>query len=304
MEKSMGMVLVGTAGWEHEDFDRVFYPAERMASSAKLASYARSFDAVEVRSTFWDDTLSETDAKEWLDAVGENSRFRFLVKLHQSFTHRKIVPPGATRTVRGLLQELARHDRLGAVLLQFPFSFTNTSAHRFHVTKLSEIFAGFPLHAEFRHDSWNQASLLPFLAEHGLRAVNADLPRVAHLMPFGTGTIGDTAYLRLHGRNERGWLANSWDARYDYLYNSKELREIARRVSLLTEKCRRVLVICNNTTGGKAVATALQLSAAAGRERKIEVPERALEAFPVLQEIARPEPPGALFQTAAYRRAG
>lgn len=304
MEKKTGIVLVGTAGWEHEDFDRVFYPVAGMDGRGRLEAYAATFDAVEVRSTFWDDRLGGDDAREWADAVGGNSRFRFLVKLHQSFTHRKTISPGTTRTARALLQELARQERLGAVLLQFPFSFTNTSSHRFHLTKLSEIFAGFPLHAEFRHDSWNQPSLLPFLAEFGLRPVNADLPRVAHLMPFTTGTIGDTAYLRLHGRNDRGWLTNGWDARYDYLYNGRELREIARRISLLTERCRRVVVVCNNTTGGKAVATALQLSAAAGRERKIAVPEKALAAFPVLQEIARPACAGALFQPAAYKRAG
>jgi uncharacterized protein YecE (DUF72 family) len=123
-------------------------------------------------------------------------------------------------------------------------------------------------------------------------------------MPFLTGVSGDTAYLRLHGRNENGWLRGGWDGRYDYLYNAREVREIARRISFLTEKCRRVMVVCNNTTGGKAVATALQLHAAVGRDRKIPIPDQALSAFPVLSEIAKPEPAGTLFPAAGYRKAG
>jgi uncharacterized protein YecE (DUF72 family) len=304
MEKKPGTVLVGTAGWEHEEFDRVLYSAQGMESGAKLACYARSFDAVEVRSTFWDDTLGETDARAWMDAVRENRRFQFLVKLHKSFTHGKTIHPSATRAVRGLLQELAKNGRLGALLIQFPASFTATSAHRFHLTKLGEIFAGFPVHVEFRHDSWNQSWLMPFLAEHQLRPVNADLPRVGHLMPFLTGVDGDTAYLRLHGRNENGWLRGGWDARYDYLYNARELREIARRIGLLTEKCSRVLVLCNTTPHGKSIATAFRLASASREDRGLVIPARTLEAFPALQDIALPQPTGSLFEQEQYRRAG
>jgi uncharacterized protein YecE (DUF72 family) len=303
MEKQTGSVLVGTAGWEHEEFDRVLYPGEGMESTAKLARYSGTFDVVEVRSTFWDDALGEPDARTWMDAVRDNRRFQFLVKLHRSFTHERTVRPKITRAVRGLLQELVHHDRLGALLIQFPLSFTATSGHRFHLIKLAEIFEGFPIHVEFRHDSWHQPWLPPFLAEHRLHPVNADFPRVNHLMPFLTGVSGTTAYIRLHGRNENGWLRGMWDARYDYLYNGREVRELARRISLLTQKCSRVLVVCNNTTHGKSVATALQLAAASREERLIAVPEKTLEAFPQLQDIALPEPAGLLFDPERYRRA-
>jgi len=304
MEKKPGTVLVGTAGWEHEEFDGVFYPVERMESGEKLACYARSFDAVEVRSTFWDEALGEAEARSWMDAVRDNRRFQFLVKLHRSFTHEKAVHAPVTRAVRGLLQELAKNGRLGALLVQFPVSFTATSSHRFHLIRLAEIFAGFPVHVEFRHDSWNQPWLMPFLGEHQLHPVNADLPRVHPLMPFLTGVSGDTAYLRLHGRNENGWLRGGWDARYDYLYNGRELREIARRVTLLTERCSRVMLLCNTTPHGKSIATAFRLASAVREEKRMVIPAQTLAAFPALQEIALPEPAGQLFDPEQYRRAG
>lgn len=299
-----GSVLVGTAGWEHEEYDSVFYSSAGMEGTEKLAAYARAFDAVEVRPTFWDLTLTAEDARSWVEAVGGNARFRFLVRLHRSFTHGGTSDAASRRAARAVLQELARHDRLGGVLMQFPYACTATGANRFHVGRLAEAFGGFPLFAEFRHNSWDQPWLLPFLREHGVRIVNADLPRVARLMPFLTGTIGDTAYLRLHGRNERGWLAEQWDARYDYLYNAREVREIGRRIALLKEKCIRVFVICNTTPGGKAIATAVHLSAVTGARRPVTAPARTIDAFPSLRGIALPEQAETLFSAEALRRAG
>ena len=286
MEKRTIPILVGTGGWDHEAFDRCFYPDAGMPSNAKLNFYSRYFDTVEVRPTFWDETLADADAGEWVAAVAENKRFRFNVKLHASFTHRKSIKPDVTRNVRALLQEMARHERLGTLLLQFPFSFTCTSSHRYHVVKLSEIFEGFPMHVEFRHESWNQPGLSGFLDEHSLRVVNADFPRIRRLMPFTTGVHGDSVYVRLHGRNEQGWLKNGPDTRYDYLYNSREVREIVRRVDIASLRCKRVTVVCNNTTGGKAIANAFRFSSAVHKGKRVPVPPQTLAAFPELADMA------------------
>ncbi len=303
MNRQSGVVLVGTAGWEHGEFDGVLYPEDGMDAAARLGVYAAAFDVVELRSSFWDAGLGEADAAPWLEAVAGNPRFRFLVKLHRSFTHERVLQPERTRTVRAFLQYLERSNRLGGVLAQFPQPFTATGAHRYHLMKLGEIFAGFPLHVELRHDSWHQKGLVPFLTENGLRPVNADLPRVNHLMPFHTGVAGETAYLRLHGHNETGWLRGAWDVRYDYLYNRREIRELARRITLLTAQCRRVFVVCNTTPHGKSIANALQIIAATREERKVRVPNGALRAFPRLEEIALSEPAGLLFEPGEYRRA-
>jgi uncharacterized protein YecE (DUF72 family) len=286
MEKRPVTYRVGIGGWEHEALDQCFYPRLRAASLEKLRYYARFFDAVEVRSTFWDESLRAEDARQWVDAVAPNKAFLFAIKLHASFTHKRHVKPQVTKNVRSVLVELNRCDRLGALLVQFPYTFTNTSANRFHIVKLSEIFSGFPMHVEFRHETWNQPSLMSFLAENGLRPVSADLPRIRQYMPFITGQLGESAYLRLHGRNEKGWLLNGMDTRYDYLYNSKELRELVRRLQALSVKCNDITVICNNTTNGKAIANAFQLMSALSGGKSLPVPEAALAAFPHLGQVS------------------
>ncbi|MGB2958451.1 MAG: DUF72 domain-containing protein [Bacteroidota bacterium] len=295
---------MGIGGWEHEALDRCFYPHPGSSSLQKLSYYSTFFSSVEVRATFWDESLTSSDARGWSEAVAGNGDFLFLIKLHSMFTHKREIRPGATRNIRGVLQELARHNKLGGLIMQFPYSFTNTSSNRFHLTKLAELFRGFPLSVEFRHGSWDQTGLSGFLQDSGLSPVNADLPRMQQYMPFFTRTVGDTAYLRLHGRNEKGWLANDLDTRYDYLYNSRELIELKRRVENLSRKCSRVIVTFNNTTGGKAIPNALRLTSHLRGGKQLILPAASLSSFPHLQEIGSPDSAEiSLFSGGAYRRA-
>lgn len=296
---------VGIGGWEHESFNSVLYGAETEYSLMKLRYYARFFDVVEVRPTFWDAELGPDDARQWMEAVEGNRRFKFLVKLHKSFARSSGISPALATRVRSILQELQKNDRLGAALLQLPYSFTNTVANRFHLGKIGEMFLGFPLSVEFRHRSWDTAGLLPFLSERGLYPVNADFPRIRQYMPFVTGVLGDTAYLRLHGRNERGWLQNELDLRYDYLYNKKEMRELARRIEIMAERVNRIFIIFNNTTNGNAVANGLQMLSQLVDGKQITVPRATAYAFPpLLTEIKAVIEDGLFSQEGAYRRVG
>lgn len=298
MEKQGVATMVGLGGWEHDVFDRVLYPSAGLTSAEKLAFYAESFDVTEVRATFWDDSLGAHDVEEWAEAVRGNKKFLFAVKLHSSFTHQRVIRASLSKNMRDIAQELSRRDRLGALLAQFPYSFTNTSSNRYHLIKLAELFRGFPLHAELRHESWNFPGLTSFFEEHDLRYVSADMPKVRSLMPCGTTVIGDTAYLRLHGRNEKGWLLNGYDTRYDYLYNGKELREILRRVEALAGRCERIIISCNNSTDGKSVANALQIVAA--MRGAVNIPGTSLRAFPFLRDIAA----GASAEVDLFKQAG
>jgi uncharacterized protein YecE (DUF72 family) len=304
MNKTGISYSIGIGGWEHEVLDRCFYASPQADSLEKLSYYSKVFDTVEVRATFWDDALTDENATKWIQAVRENRRFTFNVKLHSSFTHKKTIRPQVTRNVRSLLHELLKADRLGTLLIQFPYSFTNASANRFHLVKLAEVFAGYPMHVEFRHDSWNQPSTWDLLAEKSLHLASADLPHIKQFMPYSASVVGDGAYLRLHGRNEKGWLLNSLDARYDYLYNGKEIREIVRRVEAISHKSRHVTIIFNNTTGGKAVANALQLVSVLRDGKHVLVPEATLRTFPHLHEIASVVQPGlGLIGNAGYKQA-
>jgi uncharacterized protein YecE (DUF72 family) len=279
--------FVGIGGWEHDVLNSCFYPDPGAATSRKLAYYARWFNTVEVRPTFWDDTLDEGDAQEWVAAVQERREFLFNVKLHSSFTHARTPNPVAQRNMEGLLTQLQEAGRLGAVLAQFPYSFSNTGANRQQIEKLAIAFVGFPLHIELRHASWDYQGLTTLLSDLHVGAVNVDMPRVRQFIPYLPRVIGRQAYIRLHGRNEKGWLLNTFDGRYDYLYNGRELQEIRRRVFALPQSCSRAFVVWNNTTGGKAVANALQCMALLRGAGSIPAPAAALQAFPWLKEVIR-----------------
>lgn len=278
-------IALGTSGWEHESFDGTLYGGRGRDGAEKLREYARFFDLVEIRATFWDETLGAADAGAWAEAVAANRRFLFLPKLHAAFTHRRELPLDVAKAMRSVFQELARRERLGAVVAQFPYSFTSTGQNRFHLEKLAQLFKGFPISVEFRHASWDQPSTAALLRDLGLGMVNTDLPRIRQSMPFQTTVVGETAVLRLHGRNERGWIENGMDTRYDYLYNAKEIRELRRRVENTAAKASNVLVVFNNTTHGKALANALQLLSAVKQGGAVLLPQATVAAFPVLAEL-------------------
>jgi uncharacterized protein YecE (DUF72 family) len=279
--------FIGIGGWEHDVLDGCFYPDPGASPSRKLAYYARWFNTVEVRPTFWDDTLDASDAQEWMKSVQDRKEFLFNVKLHASFTHTRTSNIVAGKNILALLTMLQENGRLGAVLAQFPYSFTNTGANRQHIEKLALRFAGFPLHVELRHASWDYPGLHTLLSDLKAGIINVDMPRVKQFIPYLPRTCSDQAYLRLHGRNEKGWLLNTFDGRYDYLYNNREMQEIRRRIYALPATCTRTFVLWNNTTGGKSVANALQCMALLKGMGSIAAPAASVRAFPWLKEITR-----------------
>jgi uncharacterized protein YecE (DUF72 family) len=295
---------IGIGGWEHDLLNNCFYPDPGASSARKLAYYARWFSAVEVRATFWDDTLAADDAREWLEAVKDQKEFYFNVKLHMDLTHKRNLSALAASNQEDLIEKLHSNSRLGAVLAQFPYSFTNTGANRQFLEKLALKFSGYPLHVEIRHASWDYPGLYTLFSDLKIGPVNADMPRTRQFIPYLPRTVGDQAYMRLHGRNEKGWLLNTYDGRYDYLYNHREMQEIRRRIFAMPPTCSRVFVLWNNTTNGKAVANALQCKAMLRSNGAIPAPPATVRTFPWLKEIVRtPSGDAPLFGDEAYRPA-
>src|SRR5258708_38319865 len=84
----------------------------------------------EINTTFYQ-PLRPDHAAQWIDRVAANPRFVFTAKLWQRFTHdvRSVTSSSATedeRAVRAGFDVLRAANKLGAVLLQFPFSFHRT----------------------------------------------------------------------------------------------------------------------------------------------------------------------------------
>jgi uncharacterized protein YecE (DUF72 family) len=68
------------------------------------------------------------------------------------------------------------------------------------------------------------------------------------------------AYLRLHGRNERGFVTGkSVPERFDYEYSDQELEEIGERVRHLAGSADELHVAFNNNRSNYAPKAALAL---------------------------------------------
>jgi uncharacterized protein YecE (DUF72 family) len=105
-------IPVGTSGWRYDHWRGPFYP-EGITSSNYLAFYARSFETVEVNSSFHGLPTPEM-VKIWPKAVAPD--FRFSTKASSYITYRKkLRDPGVTTP--GFLSVVALlGDNLGPII--------------------------------------------------------------------------------------------------------------------------------------------------------------------------------------------
>lgn len=280
------MIRVGPAGWSYQDWEGIVYPPKKGSKFDPLAYLADLFDTIELNNTFYRPPSSQM-SKSWANRVQSNPRFKFTAKLWRNFTHER---QSLAETDEGVfktgLGPLVEGDRLGALLLQFPYSFHNTEENRGYVQKVADQFKEYPLVLEIRHASWDRGSAYQFLRELGVGFCNIDQPQVSYSIGSTKKVTSKIGYLRLHGRNVKEWFraGAGRDARYDYLYNEFELFEITERIRLIAKEAEETYVITNNHYHGKAVCNALELKAKLG-EKGLKIPEILLQHYPQLQEI-------------------
>ncbi len=274
------MIRYGVAGWSYDDWWGPVYPAPRSRAFDPLAYLAGFFDTIEINSTFYRPP-SPKSAAAWARRVAPNPRFKFTAKLWQRFTHQRDTAwaPAEVDQVRAGLTPLAEADRLGCVLIQFPWSFKRDPASREWLEDVVGAFAEFPLAVEVRHSSWNVAEFYAALRERGLAAVNIDQPVFRHSITPGAEVTGPLGYVRLHGRNYENWFRDNAESheRYDYLYSRDELEAWLERIHEVAKRARDTYVITNNHYRGQAPTNALMLRRLDGAD--IDVPPALAAAF-------------------------
>jgi uncharacterized protein YecE (DUF72 family) len=285
----MAKFYIGTAGWSYEDWEGIVYPEPRPRGFHPLAFLAEYINLVEINSTFYR-PASAPMALSWVRRVEEFPEFLFALKLHQVFTHKRSEFTAKDvddfRTCAALL---ASRDRLAAALIQFPWSFGNTSANMEYLARLFGLFAEFPLALEIRHASWDVPGFYRLLEENKVAFCNIDQPLFKNsIKPSAVSTTSDFAYVRLHGRNTEDWFREGAgrDDRYNYLYAQDELQDWIDRIKSLGMKSGKVFVITNNHYRGQAMANALQIKNMITGQ-KLDIPELLVRKYPVLEEIIR-----------------
>jgi uncharacterized protein YecE (DUF72 family) len=309
-------IRVGTAGWSYKDWEGVFYPPGMARRKQHPLEYlARFFDTTEINTSFYGPLKPEW-AKLWSRKVAAvNKNFLFTAKLYRAFTHSPIavMEPTSAATIRPTdddeartregLDAIAGEGRLGALLIQFPVSFKNTSLNREYLDRLLRQFIEYPRVVEVRHSSWNDAATLAAFTQKNVGFCNIDQPVLGRSLAPTEHVTGAIGYVRLHGRNYEHWFADQGPAdqssadqgsdsdrrndRYNYLYNERELAGWKEKIESVAARAQTTYVITNNHFESKAGVNALELKAMLSGKRVL-APPTLIEKYPELRKIADP----------------
>jgi uncharacterized protein YecE (DUF72 family) len=258
----MGELLLGCSGWNYGDtpdkggWVGIFYPDR---NTKRLRYYSQFFDTAEMDSIFYEKFYSHMTKGTFIGMVKATpENFQFSVKVPEIITHRKRleVGKGAITDFDIFLDKtspLKNSDKLGAILLQLPPSFTVNdfkNIERF----LDKLPSGYHYAVEFRHPSWKTEGPWDMLKHYNIAAVMTDSPAKENLEFLSeiTVTSTDHSFIRFHGRNTKG---HYW---YDYLYSKEELRPWVEKVEEVKKQTRVLRAYFNNHYGGAAVINALQ----------------------------------------------
>ena len=298
---SPGQIRIGPAGWSYKDWNGVFYPDYLSARKIHPLEYlAHFFDVVEINTSFYGPIKPEV-AKVWCRKVAAvNKDFVFTAKLLKSFTHSPlaVMEPTSAATIRpdeedeALVREgldaLASEGRLGALLIQFPVSYKNTSLNREYLEHLLRQFIEYPRVVEVRHGSWNNPDTIGQFASMGVGFCNIDQPQIGRSLEPTQHVTSPIAYVRLHGRNYDQWFdSDNRNDRYNYLYSVPELEDWKEKIEVVAHRAEKTYVVTNNHFEARAGVNALQIKSMLTGKR-VQAPDPLLRRYPELKRVADP----------------
>jgi uncharacterized protein YecE (DUF72 family) len=255
--------------------------AKPCSDGAALQAFARNFDCAELHHTHWEFPRAATLA-QWVRRVEANPAFRFNPLLHRVFTHQRSLDTVLVERFCEGLRPLVKAQRLGCLVMQFPWVFKFTDENKQAFLTLRRAFGEFPLVAEFRHSSWQFPEAQGVLIDHKVGYVNVDLPH--HIRAAGpsaelTSPIG---YFRLHGHHRALWR-NEWEhhetrfRKEEYEYSVLQLVQWQSRIERIAPFADRCFVALANDAQAASARNALALRGLMGDQR-VESPDLLLAA--------------------------
>jgi uncharacterized protein YecE (DUF72 family) len=265
----MGEFLLGCSGWNYTDtsdkggWTGVFYPDK---DTKRLRFYSQFFNTAEMDSIFYEKFYSKMTKGTFIGMVKATpENFQFSVKVPETITHRKRldVRKGAMTEFEIFLDKISplkNSNKLGAILLQLPPSFTVNDFKNIEGFLDRLPTNGYDYSVEFRHPSWKTEGPWDMLKHYNIAAVMTDSPANENLefLSEVTVTTADHSFIRFHGRNVKG---HYW---YNYLYNKEELKPWVEKVEQIRKQTKVLRAYFNNHYGGKAVVNALQFKEMTG----------------------------------------
>ena len=134
------MIRVGPAGWSYEDWEGIVYPSPRRSKFDPLAYLADYFDTIELNNTFYRIPTPQM-SRSWIKRTRSNPHFKFTAKLFRNFTHeREALSDADEANFKNGIAPLLENQTLGALLLQFPYSFHYSEPNLQYLKRLSDQF--------------------------------------------------------------------------------------------------------------------------------------------------------------------
>jgi uncharacterized protein YecE (DUF72 family) len=283
-------IFVGPAGWSYADWRGRVFPEGAGSKFDTLKMVSKYFDTAEINSSFYYPPAPAT-ARSWLKRIEHNPNFIFTAKLNKLFTHKRGQATNEDeKAFREGMDPLAEAGKLGAVLIQFPWSFKNDSEERSYLTQLVERFKVYPLVVELRHESWNSPRILQTLEDLGVGLCDIDQPVFANSIKPSAEVTSPIGYIRLHGRNYQNWFREEANVleRYDYLYARDELDPWINRIKEVAAKAKQTFVVANNHARGQSLVNAFEILAEL-EEKRVPGPAKLIETYPRLAESVEPD---------------
>ncbi len=266
------------------------YPKPKPRGFDELAYLARYFTTVQINSSYYGPPKPAA-AKKWAESVAGNRAFQFTAKLYHSFTHKRRSAVNDEKDFKEGIAPLVEAGRLGALLLQFPWSFRNSRENREYLISLHRRFREYSLVLEVRHVSWTQPEILDLLTELDVGLCNIDQPLFKRSIKPGSEATSAVGYVRLHGRNYKTWFAEKATVRerYDYLYRVDELEPWVDRIREIASKTANTYAVTNNHNFGKSAANGLEIASILSAA-PLSAPSTLVNHYPELKGFGRPEP--------------
>ena len=281
-------IYIGPAGWSYPDWKRILYPEPRPKGFHEATFLAEFFNTIEINTSFYH-PMQPAHAEQWIERVAANPKFLFTAKLWRNFTHDDSTTAADVALVRAGFDILQNAQRLGAMLLQFPFSFHHTPETMKRLTLLLDQFHDYPLVVEVRHASWAKKEFYDFLHQRRVGFCNIDQPVIGRSIVPSERVTSPIGYVRLHGRRYDTWFSDDPDSppseRYNYLYSAAELEPWAKRIEHVAETADKTFVVTNNHFQAKGIVNALELMNLLSGQ-KVKVPEPLRSHYPQLESIA------------------
>jgi uncharacterized protein YecE (DUF72 family) len=247
-------IRIGCSGWNYAHWrNGVFYPP-RLAAKEWLRFYARSFDTVEVNTTFYRLPRTSSVAR-WVAESPEGFTSSFKVSRYITHIKRLLEVPQHLPLLYERIAPLLRSPKLGPLLWQLPPTF-KVDLDRL-AGALEHLHDGHRHAFEFRHASWFCEEVYTLLREHRVALVIGDRPEVNAFQAHEL--TADFAFVRFHS-GTRGRNGN---------YSQSELDEWADRLERWSRQVD-VVAYFNNDWEGFAVENARYLKARLGRFARLE----------------------------------